>query len=235
MKLNNNLRHFSTSLARMSGNVEGLSPKAAAIILREEKVTCHNYHPVPAVLKHGKGVFLWDVDNKRYFDFLSGYSSVNQGHCHPKIIQALVDQVSKLHHTSRAFHSDTLSEYAEFVTKLFKYEMLLPMNTGVEAAESAVKLSRKWGYKVKKIPQNKAKVIFCNDNFWGRSIAAVSASTDPTAYENYGPFVPGFVTIPYNDVAALEKELQDPNVCAFMAESIQGEAGEKFNILLHNS
>lgn len=235
MKLNNNLRHFSTSLAGMSGNVEGLSPKAAAIILREEKVTCHNYHPVPAVLKQGKGVFLWDVDDKRYFDFLSGYSSVNQGHCHPKIIQALVDQVSKLHHTSRAFHSDTLSEYAEFVTKLFKYEMLLPMNTGVEAAESAVKLSRKWGYKVKKIPQNKAKVIFCNDNFWGRSIAAVSASTDPTAYENYGPFVPGFVTIPYNDVAALEKELQDPNVCAFMAESIQGEAGEKFNCLLHNS
>jgi len=176
-------------------------------------------------LARGKGVFLWDVDGKKYFDYLSGYSSVNQGHCHPKIIEALVAQVSILHHTSRAFHSNLLCEYAEFLTNYFGYESMLPMNTGVEAAESSIKLARKWGYKVKGIPTNQAKVITCEDNFWGRSIAAVSSSTDPTAYENYGPFVPGFTNIPYDNLERLEQELKDPNVCAFMTEPIQGEAG----------
>lgn len=216
-----------TSLQRLAKavNYDTLPPKSREILKREDEVICHNYSSLPAVLTKGQGVYVWDVDGNRYFDYLSGYSSVNQGHCHPKIIKALVDQVSILHHTSRAFHSDLLCEYAEFITKLFGYESMLPMNTGVEAAESSIKLARKWGYKVKKVPKNEAKIIFCEDNFWGRSIAAVSSSTDPTAYENYGPFVPGFINIPYNNIERLEQELKDPNVVAFMAEPIQGEAG----------
>lgn len=224
------LRLFSTSAIHNSYAPEsvlnlGLSPKCAAIIKKENKVTCNNYDSVPAVLKKGQGIFLYDVDDKRYFDFLSGYSCTNQGHCHPRIIAALVDQASKLHHTSRAFHSDILHRYSEYITKLFGYDQVLPINTGVEGSESAVKLARKWGYKVKKIPTNQAKMIFAEDNYWGRSIAAISSSTDPTATENYGPFVPGFINVPFNDTVALEKELKDPNVCGFMVESIQGEGG----------
>lgn len=206
-------------------DLETLPPKSREIIKRERLVTCNNYSALPAVLCKGEGVYLYDVDGKKYFDYLSGYSSVNQGHCHPKIVEALIKQVTVLHHTSRAFHSDLLVEYAEHLTKLFGYEAMLPMNTGVEAAESSVKIARKWGYKVKKIPANQAKIVFCENNFWGRSIAAVSASTDPTAYDNYGPFVPGFINIPYDNIERLEAELKDPNVCAFMAEPIQGEAG----------
>lgn len=219
-------RSIATCVQRLAKvNLDSLPPNSRAIIKREQEVICHNYSSLPAVLTKGEGVFLWDVDGNRYFDYLSGYSSVNQGHCHPKIIKALVDQVTVLHHTSRAFHSDLLCEYAEFLTKLFGYESMLPMNTGVEAAESSIKLARKWGYKVKKVPANQAKIICCENNFWGRSIAAVSASTDPTAYENYGPFVPGFVNIPYDNIERLEEELKDLNVVAFMAEPIQGEAG----------
>lgn len=220
-------RCIATSVPRLGHAVdlESLPPKSRELIKRENKVTCHNYSSLPAVLERGQGVYLWDVEGKKYFDYLSGYSSVNQGHCHPKIISALVNQASILHHTSRAFHSNLLCEYAEFVTKLFGFESMLPMNTGVEAAESSIKLARKWGYKVKKIPTNCAKIITCEDNFWGRSIAAVSSSTDPTASENYGPFVPGFVNIPFNNIEKLEQAIKDPNVAAFMVEPIQGEAG----------
>ncbi|XP_063700020.1 ornithine aminotransferase, mitochondrial-like [Culicoides brevitarsis] len=199
--------------------------KSAAVFERESKFGAHNYHPIPVALTEGKGVFLYDVEGRRYYDFLSAYSAVNQGHCHPKIVQTLKDQAEKLTLTSRAFYSDVLGEYEEYITGLLGYDKVLPMNTGVEAGETACKLARKWGYEVKKIPENQAKIIFAGGNFWGRSLAAVSASTDPSSYSGFGPFMPGFVKIPYDDVQALEKELQDPNVCAFMVEPIQGEAG----------
>ncbi len=191
----------------------------------EEKYGAHNYHPLPVVLKKGSGVYLWDVDDKRYYDFLSGYSAVNQGHCHPAIINALTEQAQQLTLTSRAFHSNLLGEYAAFITKYFGYDKVLPVNTGVEAVETALKLSRKWGYEVKGIPDNQAKIIVCAANFHGRTINVVSFSTDPTAKNNYGPFVPGYEVIPFNDLPALEKALQDRNVAAFMFEPIQGEAG----------
>lgn len=191
----------------------------------EEKHGAHNYHPLPVVLKKGSGVFLWDVDEKRYFDFLSGYSAVNQGHCHPTIINALTTQAQELTLTSRAFHSNLLGEYEAFITGYFGYDKVLPMNTGVEAVETALKLSRKWGYEVKGIPDNQAKIIVCAANFHGRTINVVSFSTDPTAKNNFGPFVPGYEVIPFNDLPALEKALQDRNVAAFMFEPIQGEAG----------
>ncbi|XP_050507189.1 ornithine aminotransferase, mitochondrial [Diabrotica virgifera virgifera] len=205
-----------------------LSKKALStekVIHKEEKYAAHNYHPLPVALAKGQGVFVWDVEGKRYFDYLSGYSANNFGHCHPKIVKALQDQSAVLHHTSRAFFSDQLGEYAEVLTKLFGYDKVLPMNTGVEADDTACKLARKWGYRKKGIPKNQAKIIFGQDNFWGRSLAAVSASTDPTSYEDYGPFMPGFKIIPYDDLKALEEELKDPNVCAYMVEPIQGEAG----------
>lgn len=192
---------------------------------REAKYGAHNYHPIPVALTRGKGVYLWDVEGKRYYDFLSAYSAVNQGHCHPKIVAALNEQAEILTLTSRAFYSDALGEYEEFLSNLLGYDKVLPMNTGVEAGETACKLARKWGYTVKKIPTNQAKIIFAGGNFWGRTLAAVSSSTDPSSYEGFGPFMPGFHIIPYNDTAALEKELQDPNVCGFMVEPIQGEAG----------
>jgi len=195
------------------------------VIERESQYGAHNYHPLPVALSKGQGVFVWDVEGKRYFDFLSGYSANNFGHCHPKIVNALRDQAGVLHHTSRAFYSDKFGEYAQFVTKLFGYDKVLPMNTGVEADDTSCKLARKWGYYKKKIPKDQAKIIFANDNFWGRSLAAVSASTDPTSYEGYGPFMPGFSCIPYDDLPALEKAFQDPTVCGFMVEPIQGEAG----------
>ena len=191
----------------------------------EEKHGAHNYHPLPVVLKKGSGVFLWDVDDKRYYDFLSGYSAVNQGHCHPKVIAALTEQAQSLTLTSRAFHSNLLGEYEAFITAYFGYDKVLPMNTGVEAVETALKLSRKWGYEVKGIADDQAKIIVCSSNFHGRTLGVISFSTDPTAKNNYGPFVPGYEVIPFNDLPALEKALQDKNVAAFMFEPIQGEAG----------
>lgn len=191
----------------------------------EDTFGAHNYHPIPVVLNKGEGVHLWDVDGKRYYDFLSGYSAVNQGHCHPKIIASLIEQAQKLTLTSRAFHNDLLGEYAKYITSYFGYDKLLPMNTGVEGGETAIKLARRWGYVNKQIPENQAKIIFAQDNFWGRTLAAISSSTDPSNYHNFGPFMPGFEVVPYNDLVALEKAFSDKNVAAFMVEPIQGEAG----------
>lgn len=191
----------------------------------EEKYGAHNYHPLPVVLNRGEGVFVWDVDGKRYYDFLSGYSAVNQGHCHPKIVAALTQQAQQLTLTSRAFHSNLLGEYEQYITRYFGYDKVLPMNTGVEAGETAVKLARRWGYQVKGIAENQAKIIFAAGNFWGRTLAAISSSTDPSSYEKFGPFMPGFEIVAYNDLAALATALQDKNVAAFMFEPIQGEAG----------
>lgn len=191
----------------------------------EEKYNAHNYHPLPVVLNKGEGVFLWDVDGNKHFDCLSAYSAVNQGHCHPRIIKALITQAQKLTLTSRAFHNNILGEYTQFICEYFGYDKVLPMNTGVEGGETAIKLCRKWAYEVKKIEPNKAKIIFVENNFWGRTIAAISSSTDPKSYSNFGPFVPGFETIKYNDIDALTLALSDPNVAGFMLEPIQGEAG----------
>jgi ornithine--oxo-acid transaminase len=194
-------------------------------IALEEQYGAHNYHPIPVVLSRGEGVFVWDVEGKRYYDFLSAYSAVNQGHCHPRIIAALTEQASKLTLTSRAFHSNLLGEYAEYITGFFGYDKVLPMNTGAEAVETGVKLCRKWAYEVKGISENRAKVIVCEGNFHGRTLLAVSASTDPDSSGNFGPFLPGFIKIPYNDLAALENALRDPDVAGFLVEPIQGEAG----------
>jgi ornithine--oxo-acid transaminase len=194
-------------------------------IALEDKYGAHNYHPLPVVLAKGEGVFVWDVESKKYYDFLSSYSAVNQGHCHPKIVAALKLQADTLTLTSRAFHNDVLGQYEEFVTKLFGYDKVLPMNTGVEGGETANKLARKWGYMKKGIEKNKARIIFAKGNFWGRTLAAISSSDDPSSYEGFGPFMPGYDLIPYNDLEALETELKDFNVCAFMVEPIQGEAG----------
>ena len=201
------------------------SANTAKYIALEDQFGAHNYHPVPVVLEKGEGIFLYDVDGKRYFDFLSGYSAVNQGHCHPSIIKALTDQAQKLTLTSRAFYNNLLGEYEKYITAYFGYDKVLPMNTGVEGGETAIKLARRWGYAVKGIPENQAKVIFAQGNFWGRTLAAISSSTDPSSYKGFGPFMPGFGLVPYNDLAALEIVLQDPNVAAFMVEPIQGEAG----------
>ena len=206
-------------------NLLHATPAAIHFIEQEEKYGAHNYHPLPVVLKKGKGVHLWDVDDKQYFDFLSGYSAVNQGHCHPKIIAALTEQAQSLTLTSRAFYNDKLGEYEKYITSYFGYDKVLPMNTGVEAGETAIKLARRWGYTVKGIPDNSAKIIFAMGNFWGRTLAAISSSTDPSSYQNFGPFVPGFENVPYNNLIALEKAFQDKNVAAFMFEPIQGEAG----------
>ena len=194
-------------------------------IALEDKYGAHNYHPLPVVLAKGEGVFVWDVEGKKYYDFLSSYSAVNQGHCHPKIVAALKLQADTLTLTSRAFHNDVLGQYEEFVTKLFGYDKVLPMNTGVEGGETAVKLARKWGYLSKGIPKNKGKIIFVQGNFWGRTLAAISSSDDPLSTNDFGPFMPGYEIIPYNDLSSLEESLKDPNVAAFMVEPIQGEAG----------
>jgi ornithine--oxo-acid transaminase len=191
----------------------------------EEKYGAHNYHPLPVVLTRGEGVFLWDVEGKRYYDFLSGYSAVNQGHCHPRIVEALIEQAQRLTLTSRAFHSDQMAEYTEFITRYFGYDRVLPMNTGVEAVETAIKLARHWGYLVKGIPDQQAKIIVCTQNFHGRTSTVISFSTDPAAYKNFGPYMPGFIQIPYNDTEALRQALQDPTVAGFLVEPIQGEAG----------
>ena len=194
------------------------------LINQENKYGAHNYHPLPVVLKRGEGVYVWDVEDKKYYDFLSAYSAVNQGHCHPKIVKALIDQSTKLTLTSRAFHNDVLGEYEKFITSFFGYDKVLPMNTGVEGGETAVKLARKWGYEVKNIPSNCAKIIFVQGNFWGRTLGAISSSTDPSSTVGFGPFMPGYEIIPYNDLDALRNALKDPNVAAFMVEPIQGEA-----------
>jgi len=191
----------------------------------ELKYGAHNYHPLPVVLSRGEGIYVWDVEGKKYYDFLSAYSAVNQGHCHPKIIKALTDQANLLTLTSRAFHNDILGHYEKFITNYFGYDKVLPMNTGVEGGETANKLARKWGYMKKGIPENKARIIFVKGNFWGRTLAAISSSDDPSSYMGFGPYMPGYDLIPYNDLNALENELKDPNVCAFMVEPIQGEAG----------
>ncbi|MEI8111079.1 MAG: ornithine--oxo-acid transaminase [Chitinophagia bacterium] len=191
----------------------------------EEQFGAHNYHPLPIVLEKGEGVFVWDVDGKRYFDFLSGYSAVNQGHCHPAIIATLQKQAAQLTLTSRAFHNNQLGAYAQFITQLFGFEKVLPMNTGVEGGETAIKLARRWAYTKKGVPENRAIIVFVEGNFWGRTLAAISSSNDPSSYSGFGPFMPGFISVPYNDLQALEKSFQDANVAAFMFEPIQGEAG----------
>jgi ornithine--oxo-acid transaminase len=191
----------------------------------ENQYGAHNYHSLPVVLSKGKGIYVWDVEGKKYFDFLSAYSAVNQGHCHPKIINSLIEQSKILTLTSRAFYNDVLGEYEEYITKYFDYDKVLPMNTGVEGGETANKLARKWGYLIKGIEENKAKIIFANGNFWGRTLAAISSSNDPLSYKDFGPFMPGYELVPYNDLNSLEEAFQDSNVCAFMVEPIQGEAG----------
>jgi len=199
--------------------------KSTHAIELEEKYGAHNYHPLPVVLNRGEGVFVWDVEGNRYYDFLSAYSAVNQGHCHPRIINAMIEQAQKLTLTSRAFHNDILGEYEQFMTQLFGYDKLLPMNTGVEGGETALKLARRWGYDIKGVEKNKAKILFAEGNFWGRTLAAISSSTDPSSSGGFGPFMPGFEIIPYNDLEALENAVKDPNVVGFMVEPIQGEAG----------
>lgn len=203
----------------------GRHSKTQQFIAKELAFSAHNYHPLPVVLERGEGVYLWDVEGKRYYDFLSGYSAVNQGHCHPKIVAALIEQVGKLTLTSRAFHSDLLGEYAEYITSYFGYDKVLPMNSGVEAVETALKLARRWGYDKKGIPANRAKIITVEGNFHGRTLNVVSFSTDPASRDGFGPFMPGYEVIPYDDLHALEAALADPDVAGFLVEPIQGEAG----------
>ena len=206
-------------------SVPSIASQTDYFIDLETQYGAHNYHPLPVVLKEGKGIFVWDVEGKKYYDFLSAYSAVNQGHCHPKIIQSLTDQAQKLTLTSRAFHSDALGEFTQYITKYFGYDKVLPMNTGAEAVETALKLCRHWGYAVKKIPENKAKIIVCAGNFHGRTLGIISFSTDSTAKKDFGPFLPGFDIIPYNNLSALSEALKDKNVAGFLVEPIQGEAG----------
>ena len=201
------------------------NPETQHFIDLEYNHGAHNYKPIPVVLSKGEGVYLWDVDGKKYFDFLSAYSAVNQGHCHPEILKVLNSQANKLTLTSRAFYNDVLGVYEKYITNLFKYDKVLPMNTGVEGGETAIKLARKWGYLKKKIPHNKARIVFANGNFWGRTLAAISSSDDPSSYKNFGPYMPGYDIIPYNDLISLEEKLKNHNTAAFMIEPIQGEAG----------
>ena len=201
------------------------NPETQNFIDLEYNYGAHNYKPIPVVLSKGEGVYLWDVDGKKYFDFLSAYSAVNQGHCHPEILKVLNSQANKLTLTSRAFYNDVLGVYEKYITNLFKYDKVLPMNTGVEGGETAIKLARKWGYLKKKIPHNKARIVFANGNFWGRTLAAISSSDDPSSYKDFGPYMPGYDIIPYNDLISLEEKLKNHNTAAFMIEPIQGEAG----------
>ena len=201
------------------------NPETEHFIDLEYNYGAHNYKPIPVVLSKGEGIYLWDVDDKKYFDFLSAYSAVNQGHCHPEILKVLNSQANKLTLTSRAFYNDVLGVYEKYITNLFKYDKVLPMNTGVEGGETAIKLARKWGYLKKKIPHNKARIVFANGNFWGRTLAAISSSDDPSSYKDFGPYMPGYDIIPYNDLISLEEKLKNHNTAAFMIEPIQGEAG----------
>ncbi|CAF1224795.1 unnamed protein product [Rotaria magnacalcarata] len=215
----------SASSSSVQSTAKPVSSKTQKIIDRETRFGAANYHPLPVVIQRGSGVYVWDTDGKRYFDFLSAYSAVNQGHCHPKIIASMKQQVEILSLTSRAFHNDVLGEFEQYACELFGYEKLLPMNTGVEGGETAIKLARKWAYSVKGTPKDQAVVLFAENNFWGRTLAAVSSSTDPSCYEGFGPYMPNFKVIPYNDLQALEEACKDSRVCAFMVEPIQGEAG----------
>src|SRR2546423_1798825 len=203
----------------------GVFDRTQYFLDQEEKYGAHNYHPLPVVLTKGEGVYLWDVEGKRYYDFLSGYSAVNQGHCHPKIIDALVEQARRLTLTSRAFHNDLLGEYARYITQLFVYDKVLPMNTGVEAVETAIKLTRRWGYEVKDIADEQAKIIVCEGNFHGRTSTVISFSNNASARNHYGPYMSGFIQVPYNDIKALQQALNDKSVAGFLMEPIQGEAG----------
>ena len=199
--------------------------KSSNLMELEDNYGAHNYHPIPVVLERGEGVYVWDVNGKKYFDFLAAYSAVNQGHCHPRIIKALINQAQKLTLTSRAFYNSILGEYEKYITSYFGYDKVLPMNTGVEGGETALKLARRWAYDVKGVEKNKAKVVFAKGNFWGRTLAAISSSNDPSSFEGFGPFLPGFELIEYNNLNALEEVIKDPNTAAFMVEPIQGEAG----------
>lgn len=228
------LRYFATRLSSSNARIasKGLATTsvtsaktAEEIYERERRYGAHNYHPLPVALSKGKGAFVWDVQGRRYFDFLSAYSAVNQGHSHPKIVDVMKRQAETLTLTSRAFYNDVLGEYEEYITKLFRYDKVMPMNAGVEACETALKLARKWAYLVKGVPKNQAKIVFAANNFWGRSLAACSSSTDPDCYGDYGPYMPGFEIVPYNNLEVLEEAIKDPNTSAFMVEPIQGEAG----------
>ena len=199
--------------------------KSSNLMELEDNYGAHNYHPIPVVLERGEGVYVWDVNGKKYFDFLAAYSAVNQGHCHPRIIKALINQAQKLTLTSRAFYNSILGEYEKYITSYFGYDKVLPMNTGVEGGETALKLARRWAYDVKGVEKNKAKVVFAKGNFWGRTLAAISSSNDPSSFEGFGPFLTGFELIEYNNLNALEEAIKDPNTAAFMVEPIQGEAG----------
>jgi ornithine--oxo-acid transaminase len=203
----------------------GAITKSKLLMEQEDHYGAHNYHPIPVVLERGEGVYVWDVEGKKYFDFLSAYSAVNQGHCHPRIVKALTTQAQKLTLSSRAFYNSLLGEYEKFITSYFGYDKVLPMNTGVEGGETAIKLARRWAYDVKGVKEYQAKVVFAKGNFWGRTMAAVSSSTDPQSYSGFGPFMPGFELVEYNDLVALEAAIKDPNTAAFMVEPIQGEAG----------
>jgi ornithine--oxo-acid transaminase len=199
--------------------------KSEYLMSLENDFGAHNYHPIPVVIERGEGVYVWDVDGKKYFDFLAAYSAVNQGHCHPRIIKALTTQAQKLTLTSRAFYNNILGEYEKYITSYFGYDKVLPMNTGVEGGETAIKLARRWAYDVKGVPENKAKIVFANGNFWGRTLAAISSSNDPSSYKGFGPYMTGYELVDYNDLPALENAIKDPNTAAFMVEPIQGEAG----------
>ncbi|XP_065648123.1 ornithine aminotransferase, mitochondrial isoform X2 [Hydra vulgaris] len=223
-KISKNLFKRITNL-KQSAFYGSYSAKTNEVFEREDNFGAHHFAPLPVALCKGKGVYVWDVDGRRYYDFLSGFSVLNQGHCHPKIIDALKTQAEKLTYTSRAFYSEALGEFQVYATKLFGYDRILPMNTGVEGGETACKLARKWGYRVKGIPENQAKIIFAEKNFWGRTLAACSSSSDPDIKNDYGPYMPGFEMVPYNNLNALEEKLKDQNTCAFMVEPIQGEAG----------
>ncbi len=210
----------------MEHTAQSLSLKSEVLIEKENKYGAHNYHPLPVVLEKGEGVFVWDVDGKKYFDFLSAYSAVNQGHCHPKIVNAMVEQAQKLTLTSRAFYNDQLGVYEEYITKYFGFDKVLPMNTGAEAVETALKLCRKWSYEVKGIPENQAQVIVCEGNFHGRTTTIISFSNDESARKSFGPFTEGFIKIPYDNIEALENVLKSTtNIAGFLVEPIQGEAG----------
>jgi len=220
------VRSLRPSSAQPAARALSVSTSSQRYIDLEDQYGAHNYHPLPVVLKRGQGVHVWDVDDNKYLDFLSAYSAVNQGHCHPKIIKALTDQASILTLTSRAFYNNVLGEYERYITDYFGYDKVLAMNTGVEGGETAIKLARRWAYDVKKVPKDQAKIVFAKNNFWGRTLAAVSASTDPEAYTGFGPYMPGYLHVPYNDINALEQMLKsDPHIAAFMVEPIQGEAG----------
>ena len=220
---------MSTEVGQVPPYFWGMNTNAtlssADLMALEDAHGAHNYHPLPVVLDRGEGVHVWDVEGKKYFDFLSAYSAVNQGHCHPHIVGALQRQSQRLTLTSRAFYNSNLGPFEKFMTDLFGYDKVLPMNSGVEGGETSNKLARKWGYQKKGIPENKARILFAHGNFWGRTLAAISSSDDPLSYKDFGPYMPGYDLIPYNDLDALERELKDPNVCAFMVEPIQGEAG----------